>query len=155
MLSSLRDLFIAPQDRSEADPTDTESRLELAGAALLVEVIRADYEMDEREFASIAEVLRADSGRNEADVEELLALARQESGDATSLYEFTSLINEHCDYAEKCVLIRNMWRIAYADSQLSKYEDHLIRKVCDLIYVSHSDFIRTKLAEKSRLQDQR
>ena len=153
MLSSLRDLFMAPQDRSDADSTDTESRLELAGAALLVEVIRADHEMDECEFASIAEVLRADSSRNEAEVEELLALARQESGDATSLYEFTSLINEHCDYAEKCVLIRNMWRIAYADSQLNKYEDHLIRKVCDLIYVSHSDFIRTKLAEKSRLQD--
>ena len=150
MLGSLRNLFIAPKARPDADVPDVATRLELAGAALLFEVIKADHEMDDREFASIAEVLRADSARNAADVEELIELARRESGAATSLYEFTSLINEHCSYEEKCVLIRNMWRIAYADSQISKYEDHLIRKVSDLIYVSHSDFIRTKLAEKNQ-----
>ena len=150
MLGSLRNLFIAPKVGPEADAPDAATRLELAGAALLFEVIKADHEMDDREFASIAEVLRAGSARNAADVEELIELARRESGAATSLYEFTSLINEHCSYEEKCVLIRNMWRIAYADSQISKYEDHLIRKVSDLIYVSHSDFIRTKLAEKNQ-----
>ncbi|MYC58809.1 MAG: TerB family tellurite resistance protein [Gammaproteobacteria bacterium] len=150
MLGSLRNLFIAPKARSDADAPDAATRLELAGAALLFEVIKADHEMDDREFASIAEVLRAGSARNAADVEELIELARRESGAATSLYEFTSLINEHCSYEEKCVLIRNMWRIAYADSQISKYEDHLIRKVSDLIYVSHSDFIRAKLAEKKQ-----
>lgn len=150
MLGSLRNLFIAPKTRPDADAPDAASRLELAGAALLFEVIKADHEMDDREFASIAEVLRTGSARNAGDVEELIELARRESGAATSLYEFTSLINEHCSYEEKCVLIRNMWRIAYADSQISKYEDHLIRKVSDLIYVSHSDFIRTKLAEKKQ-----
>ena len=150
MLGSLRNLFIVPKSRPDADVPDAATRLELAGAALLFEVIKADHEMDEREFASIAEVLRAGSARNSGDVEELIELARQESGAATSLYEFTSLINEHCSYEEKCILVRNMWRIAYADSQISKYEDHLIRKVSDLIYVSHSDFIRTKLAEKKQ-----
>ncbi len=148
MLGSLRNLFIAPKVRHDADAPDATTRLELAGAALLFEVIKADHEMDDREFASIAEVLRV---RNAGDVEELIELARRESGAATSLYEFTSLINEHCSYGEKCALVRNMWRIAYADSRLSKYEDHLIRKVSDLIYVSHSDFIRTKLAEKKQL----
>lgn len=150
MLGSLRNLFIAPKARPDAEAPDAATRLELAGAALLFEVIKADHEMDDREFASIAEVLRAGSARNTRDVEELIELARRESGAATSLYEFTSLINEHCSYEEKCVLIRNMWRIAYADSQISKYEDHLIRKVSDLIYVSHSDFIRMKLAEKKQ-----
>ena len=113
-------------------------------------MIKADHELDEREFSSIAEVLRAGSARNAGDVEDMIELARRESSAATSLYEFTSLINEHCDYREKCALVRNMWRIAYADARLSKYEDHLIRKVSDLIYVTHSDFIRTKLAEKKR-----
>lgn len=150
MLGSLRNLFIAQKTRLEPDAPDAATRLELAGAALLFEVIKADHEMDDREFTSIAEVLRAGSARNVGDIEELIELARRESGEATSLYEFTSLINEHCNYEEKCALVRNMWRIAYADSQLSKYEDHLIRKVSDLIYVSHSDFIRTKLAEKNQ-----
>ena len=147
MLDSLRSLFIAPTDRSEAETIDAATRLELAGAALLFEVIKADHEMDEREFSSIAEVLRASGA---ADIDAMIELARRESGAATSLYEFTSLINEHCDYGEKRALIANMWRIAYADARLSKYEDHLIRKVSDLIHVSHSDFIRAKLAEKKR-----
>ncbi len=150
MLDALRNLFVAPRNRTEADSAAAANRLELASAALLFEVIKADHELDEREFASIAEVLRAGSARNAGKVEELLALAQRESSAATSLYEFTSLINEHCDHAEKYSLIRNMWRIAYADSQLSKYEDHLIRKVSDLIHVSHGDFIRAKLAEKRR-----
>lgn len=150
MLGSLRSLFIAAPDRSDADSADAATRLELAGAALLFEVIKADHEMDEREFSSIAEVLRAGNAGNVGDVEEMIELARRESSAATSLYEFTSLINQHCDYGEKCALVKNMWRIAYADAQLSKYEDHLIRKVSDLIYVSHGDFIRTKLAEKKR-----
>lgn len=150
MLDSLRNLFIGVPARAAGESADSASRLELASAALLFEVVRADHDMDEREFASIAEVLRATCSRNPEEIDELLELAHEESGAATSLYEFTSLINEHCDYAEKCALIRNMWRIAYADSHLSKYEDHLIRKVSDLIYVTHSDFIRTKLAERKQ-----
>ena len=61
------------------------------------------------------------------------------------LYEFTKLINDSYDYEQKVELIENMWRIAFSDKRLDKYEDHLIRKVSELIYVSHSDFIKTKL----------
>ncbi len=150
MLDTLRNLFVSSPAGTATESEDPARRLELAGAALLFEVLKADHSMDEREFESIAGVLRDGGGRNAEDVEELLELARRESGAATSLYQFTSLINEHYDYPEKCALIENMWRIAWADSHLNKYEDHLIRKVCDLIYVSHSDFIRTKLAQKKR-----
>lgn len=148
MLNSLRNLFAGMPDQIAEEPADSAARLELASAALLFEVIKADHDMDEREYASIADVLRTAGSGNAEEIEELLESARRESGAATSLYEFTSLINEHCDYAEKCALIRNMWRIAYADEHLNKYEDHLIRKVSDLIYVSHSDFIRTKLSQR-------
>ena len=147
MLDSLRNLFLSPPAEAEVDAAGAARRLELASAALLFEVLKADHDFDEREVASVAEVLRAGGG-DAAEVDELLKLARQQSAESTSLYEFTSLINENCDYREKCALIRNMWRIAWADDKLSKYEDHLIRKVCDLIYVSHSDFIRAKLTEK-------
>ncbi len=147
MLESLRSLFQTRPDSAAAEG-DAEKRLELASAALLFEVLKADHDMDEREFASIAKVLRATTSKDSREIEELLELARQESSAATSLYEFTSLINEHFDYGRKCALIRHMWRIAYADSELSKYEDYVIRKVCELIYVSHSDFIRTKLWER-------
>ena len=150
MIASLRNLFLSEPAEAEVDAAGAARRLELASAALLFEVLKADHDFDEREVASVAEVLRAGGG-DAAEVDELLELARQQSAESTSLYEFTSLINENCDYQEKCALIRNMWRIAWADDKLSKYEDHLIRKVCDLIYVSHSDFIRAKLSEKKEV----
>jgi uncharacterized tellurite resistance protein B-like protein len=45
-------------------------------------------------------------------------------------------------------LVENMWRVAFSDQKLDKYEEALIRKVADLIYVSHQDFIKTKLAAR-------
>ena len=147
MLASIKSLFQVKTVDAADDAAGAARRLELAGAALLFEVLKADHDFDERELASIAEVMRARGGEPE-EIDELVELARRQSNESTSLYEFTSLINEHCDYREKCALVRNMWRIAWADAELSKYEDHLIRKVCELIYVSHSDFIRAKLAEK-------
>ena len=82
---------------------------------------------------------------SEEELGELVKLAESEANQATSLYEFTRLINDEYDYKEKVELIENMWKIAFSDEQLDKYEEHLIRKISDLIYVSHSDFIKTKL----------
>jgi len=67
-----------------------------------------------------------------------------------SLYEFTSLINSEYDYAQKVTLIENMWRVAFADHVLDKYEENMIRKTADLIYVSHSDFIKSKLTVRDQ-----
>ena len=86
-----------------------------------------------------------DRGIPEEDITSLQQLAEDEARQATSLYEFTRLINDHYDYAQKCALIENMWRVAFSDERLDKYEEHLIRRIAELIYVSHSDFIRTKL----------
>ncbi len=150
MLATLRNLLVKPPENAAESEATAAKRLEIASAALLFEVLKADHEPDARELAAISDALLGSGSGTERDVEELLALASSESDSATSLYEFTSLINEHCGYAEKTGLIRNMWRIAWADSRLDKYEDYVIRKVCDLIHVSHGDFILAKLAEKKR-----
>jgi len=124
-------------------------KVDLACAALLLEVMNSDHQLDERETEEFVSVLKQSLSLNEEDLEELIALAEQEAHQATSLYEFTRLINDEYDYARKVKLIENMWRIAFSDSELDKYEEHLIRKICELIYVSHSDFIRTKLKVRS------
>jgi len=38
-----------------------------------------------------------------------------------------------------------MWAVAYANGNLDKYEEHLIRRVAELTYVAHEDYIRAKL----------
>ena len=50
--------------------------------------------------------------------------------------------------SERIKLIESMWKIAYADGNIDKYEEHIIRKVSNLIYVAHSDFIKAKINAK-------
>ena len=147
MIESIKSFFekkLTKTDDEEA-PSSVMSRVDLTCAALLVEVMNSDHELDEREHQEFMAVLQQSYNIAESDLEELTQLAKDEAFEATSLYEFTKLINDSYDYEKKVGLIENMWRIAFSDKRLDKYEDHLIRKVSELIYVSHSDFIKTKL----------
>lgn len=121
------------------------SRLDLASAALMIEVMNCDHDLDKREQEKFVSVLQSSYGIAESEIQTLVSLAESEAHGATSLYEFTRLINDGFGYDEKVLLVENMWRIAFSDDKLDKYEDHLIRKISDLIHVSHSDFIKTKL----------
>lgn len=141
MLAKLKALF-QPEASASQDP---QRRLQLAAAALLIELARADYRNDEREQQTIADAVRGTFDLDDETVAELVEDARRHADGATSLYEFTSQINQHFGEAEKIELVRQLWRVAYADGALDKYEDHLIRKISELLYVSHSQFIRTKL----------
>ena len=147
MIESIKSFFeknLTKKEEEEA-PSSAKGRVDLTCAALLVEVMNSDHELDEREHQEFMAVLQQSYNIAESDLEELIQLAKDESFEATSLYEFTKLINDSYDYEQKVELIENMWRIAFSDKRLDKYEDHLIRKVSELIYVSHSDFIKTKL----------
>ena len=147
MIESIKSFFeknLTKKEEEEA-PSSAMSRVDLTCAALLVEVMNSDHELDEREHQEFMAVLQQSYNIAEADLEELIQLAKDEAFEATSLYEFTKLINDSYDYEQKIELIENMWRIAFSDKRLDKYEDHLIRKVSELIYVSHSDFIKTKI----------
>jgi|TARA_B110000908_G_scaffold121500_1_gene142431 uncharacterized tellurite resistance protein B-like protein len=147
VIESIKSFFenkLTKKEEEEA-PSSAMSRVDLTCAALLVEVMNSDHELDEREHQEFMAVLQQSYNIAESDLEELTQLAKDEAFEATSLYEFTKLINDSYDYQQKVGLIENMWRIAFSDKRLDKYEDHLIRKVSELIYVSHSDFIKTKL----------
>ena len=127
---------------------DENSRLqayELAGAALLAELMEIDHQLDARETETFYAVLKETFSLPDEELQEIVKLARQQAREYTSLYEFTRAINDNFAYEDKVRLVENLWRIAFADEKLDKYEEGLIRRVCDLIHVSHSDFIRTKL----------
>ena len=146
MIESIKSFFENKLTKKEEEEAPMAmSRVDLTCAALLVEVMNSDHELDEREHQEFMAVLQQSYNIAESDLEELTQLAKDEAFEATSLYEFTKLINDSYDYQQKVGLIENMWRIAFSDKRLDKYEDHLIRKVSELIYVSHSDFIKTKL----------
>ncbi|MEQ8937438.1 MAG: TerB family tellurite resistance protein, partial [Gammaproteobacteria bacterium] len=78
-------------------------------------------------------------------IQELIEAAEKEVDHSVSLYEFTSLLNDKLPMEDRVAVVKNLWRIAYADNVLDKYEEYYIRKVADLLYVAHSDFIKSKL----------
>ncbi|HSX50513.1 MAG TPA: TerB family tellurite resistance protein [Cellvibrio sp.] len=124
---------------------------QLAVAALLVEVAMADHQFSEAELDHLGETLTRKFELTREELDELINLAKNETNHATSLHQFTQLINQHCSVDEKFKLMKAMWEMAYADGNLDKYEDYLIRKVADLIYVPHSEFIRSKSLVKAGL----
>jgi len=122
-----------------------------ACAALLIETALADKVFNTEEIDSMKKTLREVYEIDEKDLDELISESEKKVSESTSLYEYTRLINDLCDYQDKLKLINNLWTIAFADKHLDKYEEFLIRKISDLLYVSHSDFIQQKLSVKESL----
>jgi uncharacterized tellurite resistance protein B-like protein len=145
LIKKLKALFEVPE---KEDPQSREQRMHLAAAALLIETARADFTQDGPEEAALAQLLTDNLGLRSADVQQLIEQASSHVDEATSLYEFTREINDHYSPGEKLKLIEMMWKVAYADGRLDKYEEHLIRQVAELTYVPHPEYIRCKLDAK-------
>lgn len=143
MLAGLKSFFseFLETDSQVIDSMDTK---QLAAAALMIDVATIDENFDESETQALISELRRQFELDSDTLHKLIDRARQESKDSTSLYQFTRCINDEFTQEEKCHLLLGMWRIAFADGDLDKYEEHIIRRVSELIYISHSDFIRTK-----------
>jgi uncharacterized tellurite resistance protein B-like protein len=133
------------------NPADQERAYQLATAALLIEMTRADHDVKSVELNAVTEAVQRAFELDAAQTEELLALAEEEADTATSLYEFTRLINRHFDAKQKEHIVELLWHVALADGEIDKYEDHLVRKVADLIYVPHLAFIRAKHRAMERM----
>jgi uncharacterized tellurite resistance protein B-like protein len=146
MIEVLKSLFEHPQRDSEESHRRS---LRLAAAALLVETARADFVEDAAEQAKMAQLLSTSLQLGEKDVQKLVAAAQERVDEATSLYEFTRVINDHCSADQKLQLVSAMWAVAYADGNVDKYEEHLIRQVAELTYVPHTDYIQSKLAAQN------
>lgn len=148
MLKSIQNIF-RHRNQEVSDSSEIYQR-ELAYASLLVEVIKSDDKFDDREREKLFDVLSKKLKIRDDELQNFAELAKQKSDESTSLYEFTREINDKYEYDEKVKLIEDLWRIAYSDGQLDKYEDYVIRKIADLIYVTHSDFIKSKLSVKNQ-----
>ena len=147
--------YISEFGNQSYDPENQEEKekniINNACAALLIETALADKVFKAEEIDSMKNTLREVYEIDEKDLDELISESEKKVSESTSLYEYTRLINDLCDYQDKLKLINNLWTIAFADKHLDKYEEYLIRKISDLLHVSHSDFIQQKLNVKESL----
>jgi uncharacterized tellurite resistance protein B-like protein len=147
----LRDWFSAITGAAEASGRETAVGPDLAVAALLIEVLRADYDVGPGErqevVRSVSAMLKLDPAASEA----LTAEAERQADRSHDLYQFTSQVNRTYSDEEKVTLLEALWRVAQADAIVHKYEEHLIRRVADLIHVPHRGFIAAKLRAAGQL----
>lgn len=131
--------------RNNHEEVDDKHIMHLASAALLLEVSRADFDIQDEELESIANSLTTRFNFSEQEADNLIDLARTEQDNHVSIHPFVKIINEGCSAEEKNLLLEDLWRVAYADDKLDKYEEYQLRKIADLLYIPHSAFIQTKL----------
>jgi uncharacterized tellurite resistance protein B-like protein len=116
----------------------------LAIAALLCEVAKADQQVDEEEQIAKIHLLQKITNSTEAEAQLLLDRATEQTNQSVSLYDFTSQL-QSTSRETRIDIIQAMWEVAYTDSHLDPFEEAVIRKVAELLYVDHHDFIKTKL----------
>ena len=122
-----------------------EDEMILSICVLLIEVSKSDDDYDDLEKTKIIDLLEKQFSLNHDQIDTLMKMADKKNNEIVSLHEFTASINKEYTYSEKKNVIKMLWDIAYSDGRIDKYEDYTIRKISDLLYVKHSDFIKAKL----------
>ena len=131
-------------ESEDSSPADMQHALRVATAVLLVEVARADFIVQPEEQAQLRRLLAREFELTDEELDALMEEAEADADRLVSLQHITRLINEHYDHQMKVRIVEMMWRLVYADSNKDHYEEHLIRQVADLLYVSHPEFIQAR-----------
>lgn len=131
-------------DRGAESAEDREAALRLATAVLMIDVAQADYVFDEVEFDQVLKLVEQQFGLSPEEAAELVNEAGEKADDIVSVHEFTKLLHQHLTEDEKAQIVALLWRIAYADGRLDKFEDSLVLKISDLLYVSRGRVMRLK-----------
>jgi uncharacterized tellurite resistance protein B-like protein len=141
MIERLKKLFAVP----DSEPVKPDAhQLAVAATALMVQLSRVDNHEDERELQIIVDCAVKAHQVTREEAEEILQDALAHAEDATSLYEFTGQINDHFDQEQKQSLLESIWRVALADGRIDKYEEHLIRRMADLLHLNHREFMQAR-----------
>jgi len=151
VLQSIKRFFETRVETEAAQPSPEarEHGLRLAAAALLFEVVRADDEIREEEQTVVRAAIQSCFGLEKEESDELMRLAEEESRSATSLFEFTHLIDKAFSPEQKRRVVELLWLVAFADGEKHAHEEHLVRRIAGLLHVPHPDFINAKIKARA------
>lgn len=145
MLRALKDLFDSLAPAPGASPADEAHTLQLATAVLLVEVMRAEPDVQPAEREAVLAALRRKFTLAADELERLVELAEEKSRGANDFFAFTSTLNDRFSHPQKVRMVEFMWQVAYADGDIGANENHLISRVAGLLHVTHGEYIAAKL----------
>jgi uncharacterized tellurite resistance protein B-like protein len=146
----LENIF-GPKKQASAGGTGSQHDIQVATAALLVELAGSDDQFTPEEKEAITRNLQAYFELTEAEVEEIIAAGKEQLEHRLDLYYFAQQINRRFTRAQKIAVIEMVWRVIYSDNHLSGLEDHLAHRFARLLRLDHSELIAAKL----RVKDER
>lgn len=144
MIKNLRQFFqsrIEPLFKESASSDGPDDALRLSTVALLIEIAQADSIVTAEERQAIAAATQQLFALPSDDIAELIAAAEKEVKDSVDLYQFTRLVDTQFSADQKLKIVELLWTLSFADKDKNKYEEHLIRRIADLLHVPHTDFI--------------
>lgn len=137
----------APDEKGQTQ----EHALQLATAALLIEMTHADFKVKDEERQAVSTAIQSAFQLTAEETQSLISLAEEEVKQATDMFQFAALINKEFSRERKVLVLEYLWTVAFADAEIEKYEEHLIRKVTTLLHLHHDDFIDAKLRVTQRM----
>jgi len=152
MLKYLKNLVSKKSKKPSEVNSNTEHLLQVASCALFLELANADDEFTDDEKKQIIILMEKQFSINSTDIKKLIEQAKGEVVDSVSIYEFTEIINNQLENDEKYEIIKNLWRLAYVDGRLDKYEDYFIRKISNNLNLSNQDRISAKMEVKEEMK---
>ena len=136
----------------EIEEESKDSSIQKSICSLMIEVAYADNQLDDSELKVMANSLsKLDIEKEE--IQEIVDATLAKSKESISFYEHTRILNDKLDYDQKKEVLNSVWAIAFADGEMDKHEEHLIRRIADLLYLNHKDFINAKLNQKETNED--
>jgi uncharacterized tellurite resistance protein B-like protein len=143
ILSQLKKIFGG--EPPVAGMLENRDALELATAALLIEMCRSDFSESAAEQLAVRQLLQRRFALKDAELDQLIADASRRADTAVSLHEFTHRLNRELPEADKLALVEMLWRVSHADGHVDKHEEYLILRIAGLLHISDRDRIRMKL----------
>ena len=144
MFKSLYEKIVSQISASDIEADTRDAAVRLATAVLMVDVALVDSCFDETEFDRMLQLVKEHFGLDTQQAAELINAANAKADELVSIHEFTQLLHKHLSHDEKARVVQLLWTIAYADGELDKYEDSLVLKISDLLYVSRGRVMRLK-----------
>lgn len=144
MLKEIKSFFadLAGDDAKPKAFDDGDYRV--AAAALLVHVATLDHELSEPDRAALHALLRTRFELTDELTEELIDAAVAADRDAVDFYHFTHVLMRSLDEPGRRHAVEMMWEMAYADGQVSEFEDNVMWRVADLLGISTRERVEMK-----------
>lgn len=151
-LNKIIDLLAAETSSDDSADNNRERLIQLSTAALLIEISLADSAIGQQEQELMLSMVEEEFALSREEADALLTEAKSRVENSVSLFEFTNQLKDELSREERKHIVKLLWKVAYADAVLDKYEEYFVRKIADLLYVSQTDYIQAKLAAQESLQ---